>query len=160
MQVLWKDTRKHNHNYKRVRKITKQKYLLRYVFLSDCNNSESTRRNVIKFNIGILFCVVNFVNCVKDTARGRQAKDENIILRMRFICFITNSTNRSEYFNTNYFLTSTTGRRTNLNVTFRSTLPIVFIALTEIWNETPYQLLRLTADPIPPHNYMFERNGF
>jgi hypothetical protein len=53
MQGLWKDTRKSNHNFRRVRKITKFEYLLRYVCLSDCNNSESTRRSVIKCNIWI-----------------------------------------------------------------------------------------------------------
>ena len=64
--------------------------------------------------------------------------------------------------NTNCFLaaTTTTGRRTNFNVTSIKTVSILFIALIAIWNETPYQLLTLTADPIPSHNYMFMRSGF
>jgi hypothetical protein len=76
-------------------KITKLEYMLLHVCLSECNNSEQTRRNVIKFDIGILFCVVNYL---KGTARGRQATDGNIIRRMRFVCSITKSTNtQSEY---------------------------------------------------------------
>jgi hypothetical protein len=51
MQSLWKDTRKPNHNFRRVRKITNLEYLLRYVCISNSNNSESHQRNVIKFNI-------------------------------------------------------------------------------------------------------------
>ena len=97
MQGLRKDIRNTKHTFRRVRKIKKLDYLLRYVCLSDCNNSQSTRRTVVKFNIGI-FCFVNIVNYVKDRARGRQAKNENIIWRMRFLCCITKSTNtHSEY---------------------------------------------------------------
>jgi len=58
MQNLRKDTRNPTHDVRRVRKITKLEYLPRYVSLSDCNNSDSNRRNVIKFNIWIFLNIV------------------------------------------------------------------------------------------------------
>jgi hypothetical protein len=50
---------------------------------------------------------------------------------------------------TNCFLTATTVRRTNFNVTFISTFPIVFIVLIEIRSKNPLPVS-------PPHHYMFE----
>lgn len=65
IQGLWQDTTKPNHNFSQVCKITKFDYLLRYVRLSDCKISDSTRRTVMKFNIWIflknLFRKIKFI---------------------------------------------------------------------------------------------------
>jgi hypothetical protein len=46
-----KRRRKPNNNIRQVRKITKLEYLLGHICLSDCNNSASASRTVMRFNI-------------------------------------------------------------------------------------------------------------
>jgi hypothetical protein len=64
---------------------------------------------------------------VEKCGRARQAADYNIILRMRFACWITTATDTdSEYVILNCFSTATVVTRTRLNVTFIRTLPLLY----------------------------------
>jgi len=50
MQGQSKVAGKTHHNFRRVSKITKLEYSPHHVNHSDCNNSDFTRRTVMKFN--------------------------------------------------------------------------------------------------------------
>jgi len=103
-------------------------------------------------NLRKIFCVLIFSktppiwNDVKDRARWWQAKNENITRRMRFSWTIKKTIKtHSKMFNTNCFFTTTTVRRTNINVKFISTLSILFRVLIEILTKTPLPIYRVNS---------------
>jgi hypothetical protein len=184
MKRLWKDSKKTNHNFRRVRVFAAS------CLSSDCNNSDSTRRNFMKFNIGIFlsnllrkikflwiiandlgvykvragiyhnfasvplkvrnvsnkksintFCVYFFFkkSChtwknVKHTAERETSHRSNYIRNTAHaLCLLHNKDYKRKIriFKT-IFLTATTVRRTNLNITFVSTLSTLDRNLNQI----------------------------
>jgi len=76
---------------------------------------------------------------VEKYVRDRQATIGNVILRVRFACWIAKATNiHSVICNTNNFPTATTVMRTHLNVTFMYRVPVLFcsplLCLYRLWD--------------------------
>jgi hypothetical protein len=63
---------------------------------------------------------------VEKYGTARQATDDNIILRMRFACWITKATDTLRICNTSCFPTATMVTRKRLNITFIRALPLLF----------------------------------
>jgi len=84
---------------------------------------------------------------VEKYVRDRQATVGNVILRMRFACWIPKATNmQSVTCNTNSFSTATTVRRTHLNIMFIRTWPVVFFSplpcLETLWDSSNLLFVR------------------
>jgi len=88
------------------------------------------------------FCACAVIFQLATTAR--QAKDDNIIWRMRVLCWIAKTTNTHSEFCNNYSLsTSKMVTRTRLIITLYVICMSCFFIL--IWNEYSLQHLRLTC---------------
>jgi hypothetical protein len=103
------------------------------MFLRMRNVSDKSRR--YNQNTHIL-CLITFFrkSCrlwdnMEKYGRARQATDDNITRRMRIACWITKAADTLWICNTYWFPTATVVTRTRLNVTFVSTLPVLFIIL-------------------------------
>jgi len=108
---------------------------MRYVWEQICTENQNTYfmfRNIFR-----KFCL--FLDNVERYVRDRQATVGNVILRMRFACWINKATNiQSVICNTNSFSTATTVRRTSLNIMFIRPLPVLIFSplpcLERLWD--------------------------